>query len=287
MPTIQEALIRQATLRALKARDQYSDTVAAGLTGTLLEAQQAVDRALLRYKGIGSLPDNKLAAMKGLDLLNGEIADVMSQMKRQHTLAWKGATKQSFQQGIFGGIAEFAAAQFPGYRDLKPDRMDYVAGKAFQIMDTDALDFLTEYNLVLAGDVGREVEGGIKRTLMGGIATGKSAAQIAEDMGSVVLDKESFRRAGGRVWPTAQQRMETIARTEILRAHNQGRIKFHQRVGVQKLEWLAVGDERMCAICGGLDGRVYPTDQFPQQPAHPNCRCTNVVAWPVTICGGG
>lgn len=84
----------------------------------------------------------------------------------------------------------------------------------------------------------------------------------------------------------AQYRMEMIARTEVLRAHNQGRIKFHGEVGVQKLEWLAMEDERMCPVCGGLDGKVFDTDQFPSQPAHPNCRCTSVVAWPLVICGG-
>jgi len=76
-----------------------------------------------------------------------------------------------------------------------------------------------------------------------------------------------------------------IARTEVLRAHNQGRIKFHQRVGIQKMEWLAMEDERMCPVCGGLDGKTFRTDDFPQQPAHPNCRCVGLPAWPLDICG--
>jgi len=52
----------------------------------------------------------------------------------------------------------------------------------------------------------------------------------------VVRDPESFRHAGSRVFSEAQYRMEVIARTEVLRAHNQGRIKFDRRVGVRKLE---------------------------------------------------
>jgi hypothetical protein len=80
--------------------------------------------------------------------------------------------------------------------------------------------------------------------------------------------------------------MEVIARTEVLRAHNQGRIKFHDRVGVRKLEWMTMEDERVCPICGPLDGKVFDTGRFPSQPAHPNCRCTSVVAWPLVICGG-
>jgi SPP1 gp7 family putative phage head morphogenesis protein len=104
-------------------------------------------------------------------------------------------------------------------------------------------------------------------------------------MGKVIVDKDSFRQAGSRVFNKAQYRMEMIARTEVLRAHNMGRLKFHERVGIQKLEWLAMEDERMCPVCGGLDGKTFPIDKFPQQPAHPHCRCTNIVAWPMTVCG--
>ncbi len=32
--------------------------------------------------------------------------------------------------------------------------------------------------------------------------------------------------------------------------------------------------------------RRFATGRFPPQPAHPNCRCTSVVAWPLEICGG-
>ena len=117
---------------------------------------------------------------------------------------------------------------------------------------TDALNFMTNYNLVLAGDVHRELADGIKRTVMNGIATGKGVEDIARDLGRVVKDPESFRHAGSKVFSKAQYRMELIARTEVLRAHNQGRIKFHDRVGVRKLEWMTMEDERVCPICGPL-----------------------------------
>lgn len=85
-------------------------------------------------------------------------------------------------------------------------------------------------------------------------------------MGKVIIDKDSFRQAGSRVFSKAQYRIEMIARTEVLRAHNMGRLKFHERVGIQKLEWLAMEDERMCPVCGGLDGKTFPIDKFPSNP---------------------
>ena len=285
MTTLAEK-IRMAVLRSLKARNRYADEVTAGLTRSLKAAQDAVHRATLKYSSLGSLPDNKLAALKGLEKLQAEIDEATATMRHEQTLRFRQGSKAAFRKGIYQGIEEFAAAQLPFYRDLRPEGIEKLGTKVFTLVDTDALDFMVNYNLTLAGDVHRELSDGIKRTILTGIATGKGAGDIVRDLGEVVVDKESFRQAGTRVFSKAQYRMETIARTEVLRAHNMGRQKFHEQVGVQKLEWLAADDERMCPQCGGLDGKTFHSDKFPQQPVHPMCRCTSVVAWPLVICGG-
>jgi len=285
MPSDLKARIQAATLKSLKARDRYTDTMAAGLTQALKQAEGEVKASIQRYGSPASLPENKLAALKGLEKLQAEIDEALKRVKRDQTLAFRRSTKESFGSGIAAGIGELADAALPFYADLTPGGIDKLATKVFQIVDTDALDFLTQYNLTLAGDIHRELADGIKRTLLSGIATGKGAGDIVRDLGEVVVDKESFRHAGTKVFSKAQYRMEMIARTEVLRAHNMGRLKFHQRVGVQRLEWLAMDDERMCPVCGGLDGKIFPIDTFPPQPAHPHCRCTNIVAKPLVICG--
>jgi SPP1 gp7 family putative phage head morphogenesis protein len=282
----QAEAIRDATAKAVQARNLYTEQMVAELALMLADAEGEVRRAILRYKSLGSLPDNKLAALEGLKKLQGDIRETMTRLHRDQTLLFRKAAKASFRQGIYRGIKEFAAAQMPFYRDLGPDGIDKLTTRVFTIVDTDALDFMTNYNLVLAGDVHRELVDGIKRTVMSGIATGKGVEDIVRDLGHVVKDRESFRHAGSKVFSKAQYRMEVIARTEVLRAHNQGRIKFHRQVGVQKLEWMTMEDERVCPICGPLDGKVFDTGRFPQQPAHPNCRCTSVVAWPLGVCGG-
>jgi len=278
--------IRAATDRSLMARDLYTEQVVYQLTQSLKSAEKQVRSALAEYRSLGSLPDNKLAALRGLGKLDAEIADVMNALRRDQTLMFRQASRAAFRSGVYRGIEEFSAAQMPFYRDLTPDGIDKLTTSVFTLIDTDALDFMANYNLVLAGDVHRQLADGIKRTILGGIATGKGADDIARDLGSVIEDKESFRHAGSKVFTKAQYRMEMIARTEVLRAHNQGRIKFHQQVGVRKLEWMTMEDERVCPVCGPLDGKVFDTDRFPNQPAHPNCRCTSVVAWPLVICGG-
>ena len=279
--------ILRATLKSVANRDKYADQRASTLSQTLYTAQQDVTYAITRYKSMGSLPANRLAAKRGLDGLYGDIGDIMAKLKRDQTVAFRSSTKAAFTGGVQGGITDFALARFPGYRDLGPEGVDKLSTKMFQLVDTDALDFLVNYNVQLAGDVNRELADGIKRTIMHGIATGISSDQIVANMGTVVIDQDSFKNAGGRVFSSAQWRMETIARTEIVRAHSQGRMKFHERVGVQSLEWVAMEDERMCRQCGGLDGKTYPINKFPNQPAHPLCRCLSVVAEPLQMCGYG
>ncbi|MHB1001955.1 MAG: minor capsid protein [Armatimonadota bacterium] len=282
----QKEAIRAATDKSIMARDMYTEQVVYQLTESLKDSQEQVHKSLLKYKNVGSLPDNKLAALNGLDKLNAEIAESMKALRRDQTLMFRKATEASFKSGIYRGIEEFATAQMPFYKDLTPDGIDKLTTSVFTLVDTDALDFMANYNLVLASDVHRELSDGIKKTILSGIATGKGVEAIVSDMGKVIEDKESFKHAGSKVFSKAQYRMETIARTEVLRAHNQGRIKFHQQVGVQKLEWLAMDDERMCPVCGGYDGKVFDTDKFPNQPAHVLCRCSSIVAWPLVICGG-
>jgi len=285
-PVSQAEAIRRAAEKSVRARNLYTEQTVVELTAMLADAEDQVRRAILRYKSLGSLPDNKLAAIKGLKKLQADIREATSRLHREQTLLFRKTAKASFRQGIYRGIDEFAVAQLPFYRDLTPKGINKLATRVFTLVDTDALDFMTNYNLVLAGDVHRELADGIKRTVMNGIATGKGVEDIARDLGRVVKAPESFRHAGSKVYTKAQYRMEVIARTEVLRAHNQGRIKFHDQVGVRKLEWMTMEDEQVCPICGPLDGKVFDTDRFPQQPAHPNCRCTSVVAWPLVICGG-
>jgi hypothetical protein len=61
----------------------------------------------------------------------------------------------------------------------RPDGIDKLSTKVFTLVDTDALDFMANYNVVLAGDVSRELSDGIKRTILSGIATGKSTEVVS------------------------------------------------------------------------------------------------------------
>ncbi len=71
-------------------------------------------------------------------------------------------------------------------------------------------------------------------------------------------------------------RVEMIARTEILRASNDGALAIYEanQDVISGIEWLATKDERTCPICGALDSQQWTwSDTYPVPPAHVRCRC--------------
>jgi SPP1 gp7 family putative phage head morphogenesis protein len=81
-----------------------------------------------------------------------------------------------------------------------------------------------------------------------------------------------------------RERAETIARTEVMQALNQGQIAawtHAQKAGLLEpgalKERITTDDERLCSICESVDGETVALDApFSEDgpPAHPACRCT-------------
>ena len=84
-------------------------------------------------------------------------------------------------------------------------------------------------------------------------------------------------------------RAEVIARTETMRASNEGQSQlWDQAVEVGLLTgnehqiWITTPDDRLCPICEPMDGETTGLDgtftvdgeEIEGPPAHPNCRCT-------------
>jgi SPP1 gp7 family putative phage head morphogenesis protein len=85
------------------------------------------------------------------------------------------------------------------------------------------------------------------------------------------------------------ERAELIARTESMRAANEGQQQLWDQAveagvltGTEKQEWITTPDDRLCPICEPLDGQQVGLDEMfdadgeeiEGPPAHPNCRCT-------------
>ena len=75
-------------------------------------------------------------------------------------------------------------------------------------------------------------------------------------------------------------RAELIASTETTQAFQEGNELLWVSLGalVVGKEWRTQNDERVCPICGPLDGKIIPLTSDEKPPAHPRCRCYTVPA---------
>jgi len=107
------------------------------------------------------------------------------------------------------------------------------------------------------------------QVLADGLVTGSGPKEIARSLA---------RHVG-----ISRNRAKAIARTEILRAHNEGQLIALERLGVKSVgvmvEIKTVGDERVCQLCLPLEGVVLKLKEAKGiLPRHINCRCVWIPA---------
>jgi SPP1 gp7 family putative phage head morphogenesis protein len=112
----------------------------------------------------------------------------------------------------------------------------------------------------------------ISRELVDGLIAGNNPREIAKSINKTV-DKIGKNRAN------------TIARTEVIRAHAEGQLDALEQLGVETVgvavEWSTAGDDRVCPLCSPLEGIVMTLKEAKGTiPRHPNCRCAYLPAIP-------
>ena len=261
--------------RANLKRDRYTEAHVTDLTKTLKAASNDVARQIRHFEEQAAMKpwqEMRLAILKDLEK---EIDGIATELQANWKVGLRAHAEGSIKLGIEDGIGQLEAMQTQNFKDLSEIERRTIITRTFSTIDRAAVDFLANYELQLLGDVSTQLAAGVKRTITQGVLTGKSIPEIARDIGRVVEDPEAFRAAGKTVFKTAQQRATLIARTETLRAHNEGRKVFYREVGVKKVKWLTAHDERTCQECGALDGKVFRIEDDPGLP-HPACRCCRV-----------
>jgi len=149
---------------------------------------------------------------------------------------------------FLGGKAEFLRQAFASPEALS--KIELISTRAF-----------TELEGVTAA-----MDQQLSRILANGLAQGSSPATMAREMSK-------------SIGALSRTRAEVIARTETISAHAEGQLDAFDRLGVEEVgieaEWMTAGDERVCPLCGELDGVVMPIDDARGLiPRHPNCRCS-------------
>lgn len=111
--------------------------------------------------------------------------------------------------------------------------------------------------------------------------------------------RDIARNVTDRIDKIGKHRATVLARTEVINAHADATLNRYEDFGVTRVtvraEWLTAGDDRVCPICGSLEGEVFTTTEartgtfnfepgeadpehlagdYPvKPPSHPQCRC--------------
>lgn len=108
-------------------------------------------------------------------------------------------------------------------------------------------------------------------------ATTRTQLQIAVD--EWFTNPDSLGMLRRQLEPTfGARRAQLVAQTETTRSAAEGSIAGYEQSGVvAEMEWATVNDERVCPVCGPLNGKRAPLrgtfEGGVRAPAHPGCRC--------------
>ena len=141
--------------------------------------------------------------------------------------------------------------------------------------DKHALRYLRDYNFELIKNLSQDLELGTRRMVWEGLAKGDGIPEIAKRIENLNSLPPLTTSTGRTI--TTEQRAVMIARTETMRAQNQGTLLSYEQRGIEKIIVIVTDDEATCDECGSLpDGNPYTTgdNDFPDLPLHPQCRCT-------------
>ena len=154
---------------------------------------------------------------------------------------------------VYGGVDAYTTMRIePDFDLVKSDAVDYMTAHRDDLVQRGGLycyDYASREDVFRAwlSDQTTETRRKIFDVIDGGLSQGKSTNDIADDLGGV--------------WNEMDDRNETIARTEIMRAHLAGSKTQYKNRGVSRVQWL-LGDEA-CEFCRAIadenDG-VYDID---------------------------
>ena len=153
-------------------------------------------------------------------------------------------------------------------------------GATFNISDALVQQLIKTQTFKFAQKVSQTSADKIQAIISEAFQAGNSLSEISQKITDL-----------GEVWQGA--RSDMVARTETVRAANDGAKMGYKAAGVTKLRWSSVLDDNTSEICQALDGKIvgidspfltdedasgfdlsYENGSMENPPAHPNCRST-------------
>jgi len=127
-------------------------------------------------------------------------------------------------------------------------------------VDQKVISILEQRNLSDLDGITQAMSTEITRKLSDGVMNGWGIEDIARD---IDLSIDGIGRDRARL----------LARTETMTAFNRAALVQYDKIGVDEVEWYTSHLENVCEDCEALDRQVFPINEAPPCPYHPNCAC--------------
>lgn len=188
---------------------------------------------------------------------------------------WEEYIQQGFRKGVgraFDDVQAKDKARAAGTRS--PDffsgaREQFLRSSFIRPVAVEKVRLLAKRAFDELKGVTDEMSTKMSRALTDGLVQGLSPREVARELGKVV--------------DLGEARAETVARTELIRAHSEGQLEALEQLGVEEVgvmvEWTVTPDNKLCPKCEALEGVVLTLDEAKGMlPLHPMCRCTWIPA---------
>lgn len=268
---------------------ELANTGLSDLTEILDKAEVELTRELARWKALGKgderftpqLYRQALTQIRGtLSHIRGPIAEkIASVLRHGGIVAGKLAADhlireiETFSQYFDGSIRPIPLNQAKLLAEAKRTQIPKFKTSAARY----------------AGQVGRDIQKQLAIGVVKGETIDKLVKRLAKHGGPRSAPSDPKAKAeyiAEGLFTRYRYYAERLARTEIVNAYNSTALE-----GMEELEkedpgyykrWDAALDKRTCLVCAELDDLVRPLDKdfsygVSQPPAHPNCRCAQVI----------
>nr|DAZ12943.1 MAG TPA: minor capsid protein [Caudoviricetes sp.] len=112
----------------------------------------------------------------------------------------------------------------------------------------------------------------VQETIETGLINGHSVSRMAEQLQEYVKDTAP----GGIIESTTK-----LVQSETAHFMSQGQLQAYEEIGIARYRFVSAFSERVCGICGALDGSTFEVsdavegENYP--PIHPRCRCITII----------
>jgi SPP1 gp7 family putative phage head morphogenesis protein len=184
----------------------------------------------------------------------------------------------SYKRGVIRGRQELRKAKYIVPSIGTSGGIEAIMSAPFHI-DSVGLAFTRAFEQLKG--ITSQMDTQISQVLAQGLVDGDHSRVIARKLMATIngtgMGELGITDTLGRFIP-AKRRAQTLARTEVIRAHhmaNMQEYKNWQAMGVTVIaEWGTAGDDRVCDRCAHLHGERFPLEKIEHMiPVHPNCRC--------------